>query len=43
MTSEDSDTLVLPFTSKMGQSVAQKRQKIFFYLGFTIKEIIIGK
>ena len=30
MTSEDSDTLILPFTSKTGQSVAQNREKIFF-------------
>ena len=29
MTSEGSYTLILPFTSKMGQSVAQNRQKIF--------------
>ena len=36
MTSEGSDTLILPFTSKMGQSVAQNRQR-FFYLGFTSK------
>ena len=27
--SEGSDMLILPFTSKTGQSVAQKRQKIF--------------
>ena len=37
MTPEGSDTLILPFTSKTGQSVAQNRQKIF-YLGFTSKE-----
>ena len=29
MTSEDGYTLILPFTSKTGQSVAQNRQKIF--------------
>ena len=29
MTSEGSYTLILPFTSKTGQSVAQNRQKIF--------------
>ena len=29
MTSEGNDTLILPFTSKTGQSVAQNRQKIF--------------
>ena len=29
MTSEGSDMLILPFTSKTGQSVAQNRQKIF--------------
>ena len=38
MTSEGNCTLILPFTSKTGQSVAQNRQKIFFNLGFTIKE-----
>ena len=32
-----SDTLTLPFTSKTGPSVAQNRQKISFYLGFTSK------
>ena len=37
MTSEGSYTLILPFTSKTGQSVAQNRQKIF-NLGFTSKE-----
>ena len=40
MTSEGSDTLILPFTSKTGrpeQSVALNRQKIF-YFGFTSKE-----
>ena len=36
MRSEGSDTLILPFTSKTGQSVAQNRQRIF-YLGFTSK------
>ena len=36
MTSESSDMLILPFTSKTGQSVVQNRQKIF-YLGFTSK------
>ena len=34
MTSEGSETLILPFLSKTGQSVAQNRQKSF-YLGFT--------
>ena len=29
MMSEGSDMLILPFVSKMGQSVAQNRQKIF--------------
>ena len=29
MTSESSDMLILPFTSKTGQSIAQNRQKIF--------------
>ena len=29
MTSEGSDTLILPFTSKTGQSIEQNRQKIF--------------
>ena len=37
MTSEGSDTLILPFTSKMGQSVAENRQMVF-YFGFTSKE-----
>ena len=38
MTSESSDTLILPFTSKTVQSVAQKQTKdFFFYLGFTSK------
>ena len=37
MSSEGSYTLILPFTSKTGQSVAQNRQKIF-NLGFTSKE-----
>ena len=32
MTSEGSDTLILPFTSKTGQSVAQNRQKIFIWV-----------
>ena len=31
MTSESSDSLILPFTSKTGQSVAQNRQKIFLF------------
>ena len=31
MSSEGCDTLVLPFTSKMGRSVAQNRQKIFLF------------
>ena len=31
MTSERRDTLILPFTSKTGQSVAQNRQKIFLF------------
>ena len=31
MTSEGSDTLILPFTSKSGQSVAQNKQKIFLF------------
>ena len=31
MSSEGCDTLVLPFTSKMGQSVAQNRQNIFLF------------
>ena len=35
MTSEGSDTLILPFTSKTGQSVAQNRQKIFLF-GFSV-------
>ena len=34
--SEGSDTLILPFTSKTLQSVAQNRQKCF-YLGFNGK------
>ena len=38
MTAEGSDTLILPFTSKTGQSVAQNRQKIV-YLGFTSKQL----
>ena len=33
MTSDGSDTLFLPITSKTGQSVAQSRQKIFFFCG----------
>ena len=37
MTSEGSDTLILPFISKTGQSLAQNRQKIlligFYYFG----------
>ena len=37
MTSEGSYTLILPFTSKTGQSVVQNRQKVF-NLGFTSKE-----
>ena len=32
MMSEGSDMLILTFTSKTGQSVAQNRQKIFFIL-----------
>ena len=35
MTSEGSDTLILSFTSKTGQSVAQNRQKIFLF-GFSV-------
>ena len=31
ITSESRDTLILPFTSKTGQSVAQNRQKIFLF------------
>ena len=31
MTSESRDTLILPFTSKTGQSVAQNRQKNFLF------------
>ena len=31
MVSEGSNTLILPFTSKRGQSVAQNRQKFFFF------------
>ena len=31
MTSEGSETLILPFTSKTGQSVAQNKQKIFLF------------
>ena len=38
MTSEGSDPLILPFTSKMGQPVAQNRQTIFLSLSFTSKE-----
>ena len=37
MTSEGSDTLILPFTSKTGQSIAQNRRKIFNW-GFINKE-----
>ena len=37
ITSEGSFTLILPFTSKTEQSVAQSRQNIF-NLGFTSKE-----
>ena len=37
MTSEGSYTLILLFTSKMGQSAAQNRQKIL-NLDFTSKE-----
>ena len=37
MTSECSYTLVLPFTSKTGQSVEQNRKRVF-NLGFTSKE-----
>ena len=37
MTSEGSYTLILPFTSKTGQSVAQNRQRIFNW-GFTSKD-----
>ena len=31
MTSESRDTLILPFTSKTGQSVAQNGQKNFLF------------
>ena len=37
MTSEGSDTLILPFTSKTGQSVAQNRQKIFLIWVLPVK------
>ena len=38
MTSEGSYTLILPFTSKTGQSVAQNRQNIFFLIwGLLVK------
>ena len=37
MMSEGSDTLILPFASKMGQSGLHKKDKRFFYLGFTRK------
>ena len=38
MTSKGSGMLILPFTSKTGQSVAQNRIKIFLIFGFTSKE-----
>ena len=38
MTSEGRYTLILPFTSKTGQPVAQNKQKRFSNLGFTSKE-----
>ena len=38
MTSDGSDTLILPFTAKTGQSVAQKKDKRLFNLGLTSKE-----
>ena len=37
MTSECSYTLILPFTSKMGQSVAQNRQKVFLIWVLLVK------
>ena len=37
LTSEGSDTLILPLTSNTGQSVAQNGRNIF-YLGFTREE-----
>ena len=37
MTSEDSDMLILLFTSKKGQPVAQNRQKIFLLWVLLVK------
>ena len=39
MTSEGTDTLILAFTSKTGQSVARYTHR-FFYLDFSVRERI---
>ena len=42
MTSEGTDTLILTFTSKMGQSVAHNRHRKFYFNFSVRKRIYLG-